>query len=416
MRRKEGTTGMKILFYLPAVTPWWFETVIAPMLRALHGEAELHVIVGPLWQNTGLEMEHVEPLADLPAINWHIVIADDPYQFRMDGQSVEGLLDLVEAIGPDITIARSADRATPGRFPGAVRYVTEPGANPVHAPNGWCVLDAQPFHHGLMPAHAASASDHAAHLMAPLWQRLHALYAEPGRNALRAQMGLPADRPVLAVPLQYEHAENFHGIGSPFQYGPEFVRELLDTLDARIMLAITDHPLNTKFLIRIGLDRIAAQYPDRVRIYPWSEERGSPTGHLVRAADAVLLDQSKCVSLATFFGTPIVHCGDSVMAGWLNATPLAALTADALAGRGLPAPDRAMAQRWFGWHFGTRPLNPRDITLGGLIDRIENSASEADAAAQIASFEPLFADTLEETALKITLPPPTADGSGQMAA
>ena len=73
---------MKILFYLPVVTPWWFETIMTPMLRALHAEAELHVIVAPLWMNTGLEMRHVEPLADLPGINWHIVQADDPAQFR----------------------------------------------------------------------------------------------------------------------------------------------------------------------------------------------------------------------------------------------------------------------------------------------------------------------------------------------
>ena len=26
--------AMKILFYLPVITPWWFDHVIAPMLRA----------------------------------------------------------------------------------------------------------------------------------------------------------------------------------------------------------------------------------------------------------------------------------------------------------------------------------------------------------------------------------------------
>jgi hypothetical protein len=116
------------------------------------------------------------------------------------------------------------------------------------------------------------------------------------------------------VPLQYEHAENLHGVDSPFQHGPEFVYELLAQLDPCIMLAITDHPLNAQFLIRLEPERIAARFPDRVRFYPWDKERGSPTSLLVRAADAVLLDQSKCVSLATFFGTPIVHCGDSIMA------------------------------------------------------------------------------------------------------
>ncbi len=353
------------------------------MLRALHGQADLHVIVGPLWRNTGLEMEHVEPLADLPEINWHVVCADDPYQFRMDGQSVEGLLDLVEAIAPDITIARSADRVTPGLFPGALRYITEPGAEPFHAPHRWFVLDEHPFHHGIMPGHVAGPADRAAALMAPIWQTLETLYAEPHKGAFREQLGLPADRPVLAVPLQYEHDENFHGVGSPFQYGPEFIYELLDQLDERIVLAITDHPLNAQFLIRIELERIAAKYPDRVRLYPWDKERGSPTSLLVRAADGVLLDQSKCVFLATFFGVPIVHCGDSITADWLRATRLEELGADALANRGLPAPDRAMARRWFGWHFGMRLLKgcdnqPRDAREPRLQSRRRERGRGAD--------------------------------------
>ncbi len=406
----------KILFYLPAVTPWWFETIVVPMLRALHDEAELHVMVAPLWCNTGLEIEHVEPLADLADINWHIVTPDDPRQLRLDGKSVEGLLDLVHAIAPDITLARSADRITPGLFPGVVRYITEPGAEPVHAPHRWLVLDEQPFQHGVMPAHVAEPADHAAALMAPLWQTLESLYAEQYPGALRAQLGLPADRPVLAVPLQYEHAENFYGEGSPFQYGPEFVQELLAQLDERIMLAITDHPLNVQFLLRLGLDRIAARYPDRVRIYPWTQEAGSPTCAIVRAADAVLLDQSKCVSLATFFGTPIVHVGDSVMADWLNATPLEALRADTLAARGLPAPDRHMARRWFGWHFGMRLLRANEATVERLEARIFQSADAQDAGALIDFLAPWFTASVEAAEQAMLMPPPLAGGSGQLAA
>jgi hypothetical protein len=166
---------MKILFHLSAVTPWWFETVIAPMLRALHDEAELHVIVGPLWQNTALETEHVEPLADLERINWHIVCADDPHRFRMDGQSVDGLLDLAESIAPDITIARSADRVTPGLFPGAVLYITEPGAEP-----GQCAAPLVRARRAPLPSwhHARSCrrpGGSRSRADGPLWQTLDML-------------------------------------------------------------------------------------------------------------------------------------------------------------------------------------------------------------------------------------------------
>jgi len=406
---------MKILFYLPAVTPWWFETIIAPMLRALHGEAELHVVVAPLWCNTGLEMEHVEPLADLNAINWHIVVPDDPAAFRLDGRAVDGLLDLVHAIEPDITIARSADRVTPRLFPGVVRYITEPGAEPILAPHGWCVLDEQPFHHGVMPAAAAAATDHATRLLTPYWEGLEAVHAGQANDLVRAQMGLPLDRPVLVVPLQYEHHENFYGIGSPFHHGPEFVEELIERLDPRIMLAITDHPLNNHIPLR-NLGRITDRHPDRIRLYRYDEVRRSPTSCLIRAADGVLLDQSKCVSHAMFFGTPIVHVGDSVMAPWLNATRLEALDAERFAKRALPRPDRESARRWFGWHYGTRLINPEETTLETLVNRVENRCSDAEVAASITAQEFLLTSSVERAAKIAAMAPPTADFGDRQAA
>ena len=369
---------MKILFYLPAVTPWWFETIITPMLRSLYSDAELHVMVAPLWHNTGLEMAQVEPLADLPGIHWHIVEADDPARFRMDGANVEGLLDLVRSINPDITLARSADRDTPALFPGVVRHIMEPGAEPFHTPHRWFVLEEQPFHHGVIPADIAERADRAAAWLAPYWDAIEAEYAERSTAALREMLGLPAGRPVLAIPLQYEHEENFYGVGSPFQHGPEFVRTLLDQLDERIVLAITDHPLNAKYLMRSGLDRLAAEFPDRVRLYPPREDRLSPTNILIRAADAVLLDRSKCASLAIFFGTPIVHVGDSMMADWLKATPLSALNADMLINCALPAPDKIAARRWFGWHYGMRLTDFREVTLATLQDRVFDRTDDAE--------------------------------------
>ena len=378
---------MKILFYLPAVTPWWFETIITPMLRALHAEAALHVIVAPLWLNTGLETRHVEPLADLPSINWHIVQADDPAQFRLDGAAVEGLLDLVNAIDPDITLARSADRATPALFPGMVRHIMEPGAEPFHSPHRWFILDEAPFHHGLMPDDVAAEADHAAAVMAPFWQAIDAAYTEPNPGLFREKLGLPEDRPVLAIPLQYEHEENIYGRGSPLQHGADLIRVLLEHLDPRIILAITDHPLNVRFTLRTELDRIAAEYPDRVRLHP-IEDGCSPTNLVIRAADAVLVDRSKCVSLAAFFGTPVVHIGDSLMADWMNATPLEAVTAEVLLHRGLPTPDNAAARRWFGWHFGMRLVEFKAVTLDILKARIFHSAGTQEIDAMLAFLAP----------------------------
>ena len=75
---------MKILFYLPIITPWFFTHIVEPMLRALHDEAELHVMVAPLWQNTGLDGASLAPLSDLDHINWHVIEGEKPADFRMD--------------------------------------------------------------------------------------------------------------------------------------------------------------------------------------------------------------------------------------------------------------------------------------------------------------------------------------------
>lgn len=360
------------------------------MLRALHGEAELHVMVAPIWRNTGLEMQHVEPLADLPGLHWHIVVPDNPLQLRVEGHDVEGLLDTVRTIDPDLTLARSADTATPALFPGTVRYIMEQAAEPLKAPAGWFVLDEMPFHHGMMPDDAAVLAEFAAQAIAPTWRKVEARYARPGRDALRAALGLPQDRPVLAVPLQYEHPENIFGYGTPFEFGPQLIEALLAHLDPRIVLGVADHPLNARHLMRGELDRLAAAHPERMRLCRQDEALGSPTGRLIRAADAVLIDQSKCITNAIFFGTPIVQVGASRMADWLHATPIGELTADALAQRGLPAADPVMARRWFGWHHGMRLINPGTVTLETLLKRVEGRADEAGITQILDAIAPWF--------------------------
>ena len=106
---------MRILFYLPIVTPWWFENIVVPMLRALRGgeraPAELHVMIAPMWRGTGIEAGHLAAAADLADVHWHVVDEGEPDQFRLAGGEVPGLLDRVAAIAPDLTLARSADVA-----------------------------------------------------------------------------------------------------------------------------------------------------------------------------------------------------------------------------------------------------------------------------------------------------------------
>jgi hypothetical protein len=367
---------MKILFYLPIVTPWWFETLISPMLRALHGHAELHVMAAPMWNNTGIQQEHAEALGDLPGLHWHIVQPDDPAQFRRHGAALPGLLDAIEAIAPDLTLARAADPETCDLFPGTVRYLMEATAPPFATPVGWLILEDRPFSHGFVPEAAFARADRCAGALAESWEALEDKLGATLRGDWRGKLGLPPGRPILALPLQYEHPENLFNERSPFANGAVLVETLLDHLDPEIVLAVTDHPLNQRYLMRGALHAVIEAHRDRAALCAAEDEPRGATGLLAAGADAMLIDQSKSIALAKYFGCPIVQVGESRMADWINPAGFADLVPERLARRGLPGPGRNDARRWFGWHFGMRIFNPATITLDRLLGYVAGRPGE----------------------------------------
>jgi hypothetical protein len=237
---------MRILFYLPVVTPWWFREVITPMLRALHrggGAVELHVMVAPLWRNTGLQPDDLLPAADLDeAVHWHIIDQGEPEQFRLSGAEVPGLLDQVNRIDPDITLARSADFAISRQFPGVVRYIMEGAAPPFGTDPEHVVLDERPFAPAEVPAHAATLADAIAERLRPSRDLVQRRPSAGAPAMLRERLGLPSDRRVVAIPLQYAHEENFFLHHAGFPDGLALIGRLLAELDESVVLAFVDHP------------------------------------------------------------------------------------------------------------------------------------------------------------------------------
>lgn len=369
---------MKVLFYLPVVTPWWFEAIIVPMLRALHKDGapvELHVMIAPMWRGTGIEAEHLLIAADLTAVHWHVIDEGEPDQFRLVGAEVPGLLDLVAAIAPDVTLARAADCAIARQFPGIVRFIMEGAAPPFASDPRWVVLDAEPFPQAIVPPEAAALADDCARRLRPAWD-LAARHAPGGtRSALRNLIGLPGDRPVLAVPLQYEHPENYFLSLAAFPDGIAMLEHLLAATDDDVLLAVTDHPLNRRHVDRQALSAFIARHTDRVvDCTGWQA-----SDRLARCADALVADLSKCWSLAAFHGLPLVDIARKPAAPWLRA----AAGAEAFAIDALHAPDRAEAERWFAWHLATRIIDPARLTLDSLVRAVDGQADEADIAANL---------------------------------
>lgn len=374
---------MKVLFYLPVVTPWWFQTIIVPMLRTLQNDGaavELHVMVAPLWRNTGIEAEHLGAAADLTSVHWHIIDEGEPEQFRLNGAQVPGLLDLVAEIAPDVTLARSADLAIVRNFPGAVRFIMEAGAAPFASDLRWVILEERPIAHSALPAKAISLADDCARLLQPAWSRAERNGPAPARSALRRQLGLADDRKVLAVPLQYEHEENFFLSLAAFPSGIATIEALLAATGDDVALAITDHPLNRVHTDREATKAYLAQRASRV----FDCTGQFDTRSLALAADAMVVDLSKSWSLAAFHGQPIVDIARRPMASWLRAVRgLDALPA-ALAAGPLDRADPADARRWFGWHYGARIIDPDHLTPDRLERAIRLEPSAADITRNVA--------------------------------
>lgn len=61
---------MHVLFYLPVVTPWWFDNIVAPIIRAAARDAQVSVLVPPLWRGTGIGPTQLAGCADLATVDW----------------------------------------------------------------------------------------------------------------------------------------------------------------------------------------------------------------------------------------------------------------------------------------------------------------------------------------------------------
>jgi len=375
---------MKILFYLPVITLWWFDKIITPMLRNLAGDAEvseLHLMVAQPWRNTGLHDHDLILLAGMAKLQVHWVDQawgeNAAQDFRLDASAVPGLLDRIAAINPDLTLARSADVATPRSFPGRVRFITEGGAPPYRTDQRWIVLDEEPFRIGLLPgqAHAMAAQCIAFADTLPVPQR--------SVDDARARLLLPDDRPVLAVPLHYEHDENFYLCHAAFPDGMAQIQALLDHTDPDVLLAVTDHPLNRLHVDRSALKAALAELPERIVL----SDQDDATPLLTACADAVVTDLSKAWSLAAFNGTPIVHMGRQPLAPWLHAVPDLAELQHAGPWQDLPVADPASVKLWFGWHLGARLLDPRFVTLPALLRRFDDRPEDEDFQRNLAALE-----------------------------
>ena len=372
---------MQVLFYLPVVTPWWFERIVIPLMEKLTVDYEVHILAPIFWQGTGFGQDQYDLCEHLPHIKWHIVNDSDHRSMRTDAVQKEQIIEFVRALNPDFVLCRSADLEITKRFPGIVRHLTEGGADPLLLPVGAVHLSEAPFDHGLIPP---LSNEHRAKLSAliePYWSTLIASPLDDldTHQTFRNWARLPTDRPTLFLPLEYEHKENFfiqHRVGST--PNAALVQEVIEQIDGRAFLALTNHPLNELYVDNSELEKVIEAHPLAARLLPGESLDGVRTTPLVmRAANGLLLGNSKCYSLAGLYGTPIMRHSHFRTGEWLNARSDLDTFITAICRGEATRPDKETARVWFAFHVANNLVWPVDPALSGT-DILERMVTPFD--------------------------------------
>ncbi|SIO20175.1 hypothetical protein SAMN02745824_3329 [Parasphingorhabdus marina DSM 22363] len=364
---------MQVMFYLPVVTPWWFSNIIVHLIRVMARVHDVHVLIPPLWRNTGLGEDQLPLIANLTHVNWIILDGPDHPALRSDASGEEDLITLVEKLNPDLTLCRSADIATPGRFPGTVRYIMEGGAPPAQTGANWVTLSPGLFDHGLMPELSTEDSDRLDQLAGPIWAQMHQQTALPSREEFLALAGLPTDRIIIGLPLEYENEENFFGQHHRYPDNAAMIRALASGLRDNSILAVTNHPLNELYGDNRALEAAIAGNPDRVVMIDGTEIAGQATLALSWHSDGMVVGNSKSWSACAAFGTPVLRMSDFATGDWLQAYDVfrdfAADIDQSVARRA----DAVQARRWFTFHLANNVFDPSDPALeaGEIVSRMK---------------------------------------------
>lgn len=388
---------MRVLFYLPVITPWWFDEIIEPLIRCLAKAAEIHILAPAPWQGTGIGHRELARCTDLPQLCWHIVEDENHPTLRTEPRNRADLIEFVKSLAPDYVLCRSADCETVRGFPGVVRHIMEGGAPPLAIPQDWIIFQEEPFDHGLLPDLDANARTELDRLIAPTWSLLHQL-AHPTdqmRRSFRKWARLPAGRAVLALPLEYEHEENFYPM---HRLGPtpnhRLVAERAARIDDAFFLAITNHPLNEVHIDNSLVEAEIASHRARMRLVPGKGPRGDNTTMLLaRDADGILVGDSKVYSLAGFFGTPMLRRSRFKTGDWLNTyIELDEFLGDVAAGTAR-RPDQETARTWFAFHIANNLLDPNDpaLTASDVLARFDRPVDPARWTHGFAHFDVMTA-------------------------
>ncbi|MGB5725260.1 MAG: hypothetical protein WBM39_12690 [Parasphingorhabdus sp.] len=362
----------RIIFYLPVVTPWWFANIVVHLIRVLAREHEVHVLVPPLWNNTGMGEEQIDLVADLDHVIWYMLDGPDHPRLRVDASSEEDLIALVRDINPDFVLCRSADIVTPARFPGIVRYIMEGAAPPVRTGANWVTLSPSLFDHGLMPDLSLEQCAELDGLAAPIWEQMLQEPVLPDRAEFLTMTGLPEDKIIIGLPLEYEQAENFFGQHHRYASNAEMIAAIAPMLSDDMVLAVTNHPLNELYGDKKALEAALASLDGKAMLINGTKIAGQATLALTKQSDGMIVGNSKSWSACAAFATPMMRLSDFATGDWVQAYDQLPAFLAAIGDGSATSADTVVAQRWFAFHLANSIFDPGDpaLTADDLVSRM----------------------------------------------
>ncbi len=370
---------MKIMFYLPVVTPWWFTKIITPMIRSVARDAEVSVLVPPLWRNTGIGPAELAHCTDLDQVNWLILDGDDHPALRSAVGDHPDLVALVEEIAPDYTICRTADLETPKRFPGVVRLLMEAHTPPFLSGARAVQFAETPYDHGLMPQFDLRQRAQLNALFAPIWEQTRAEFADWDRSRFLEAAGIPENKMMIALPLEYEHKEAFFNQHNLIGDNIAVIDHIVSRMGDDMILAVTNHPLNDRHCDNSALHAAIAAHGDRVRLVKPIAGQPSPTQQLAKHSHGMAVGNSKCFGDAVFFGTPILRLTRFHSGAWMNVYSEVEPFVAAIRAGEVRGASEADALLWFAYHFLDNSFDGADpsLTAAEIVDRMTNPVGEA---------------------------------------
>ena len=392
-------TPLRVLFHLPVITPWWFENIVIHLIKKLGREHEVHVMVPPLWQGTGIGPDQVPLIQDLAHVHWHVLDGPDHSLLRSDASQQTDLLALVNMIAPDITLCRSADIKTPAQFPGTVRYIMEAAAPPFETQPQWVWLAPTLFDAGLLPQLTDAQNSQLDAFAEQLWPTARRAIAQaPSRPDFLNKANLPADKSIIGLTLEYQHEENFFLQHHPYPSNAAMIATILDQLDDRHILAITNHPLNELYSDNSAVEQAIADSGGRAILIRSDEDAGQATLALAKHADGMIIANSKSWCVCAALGTPILRLSEFATGDWLGAYDnMSEFLADIAAGKARK-PDPVMARRFFAFHLANNAFDPTDLKLSAA--KITNRARRPIAPERWADSLTRFTAQNEQTELE----------------